>query len=324
VVTFVSASGDLRAAVTWADDGSDGDIIAAVEPAELARVSDAGLFHLDPSSMPSGVSIDLDHGAVLMLRPTPGAGQAPRPGPTSAADWLRGHPGRLETDNWYAARLEQPDAEPPVDIRTLWSYLPATKEALDAQGIVRAIAAFVSEQRPELEGAADAFDGLVTGLTGLAGVDGTIGDVGTEDVDVLGVVAAVVESSGGEPTRFDEGEAIGFPIQGTHGVWLCVADVYRAEVGTLLVLSSAFPAVVPPPRRDDAYVAFGHWNADQGLATLDLAAESGRASLRTPMFLDGPPSPGAVRHLIDVNIDAVEGTWELVHAYATEPDAYVT
>jgi hypothetical protein len=41
------------------------------------------------------------------------------------------------------------------------------------------------------------------------------------------------------------------------------------------------------------------------------------------MFLDGPPSPGAVRRLIDVHIDAVAGTWELVHAYATDPDVYV-
>lgn len=310
--------------MTWADDGSDDDVVVAVEPADLARVKGYGLFHLDTSSMPSGVSIDPDHGAMLTLRPAPGAGRIPHPRPASAAEWVRQDPGRLETDSWYAVRLEQPDSEPPVDIRTLWSYLPSATGALDAEGIMRAITAFVSEQRPELEGAAEALEGLVTDLAGLVGLTTTDGDGDSEDLDVLGVVAAVVESSGGELTRFDEGEAIGFPIQGTHGVWLCVADVYRAEAGTLLVLSSAFPAVVPPPRRDDAYVAFGHWNADQGLATLDLAAESGRASLRTPMFLDGPPSPGAIRRLVDVNIDAVEGTWELVHAYATEPDAYVS
>ncbi|MDA8075433.1 MAG: hypothetical protein M0Z40_09415 [Actinomycetota bacterium] len=279
-------------------------------------IQDAALFHLDPMALPAGASLVEGTRTILALRPSPELEASQGSFPASAAAWLAADPARLDPDVWFAVGLEQPDASPPVSVRTLWSYLPSGDEPVDVEAVSDAIAQFVATTHPELEGGAEVLRALIGSIGELAGLGGGVHE---EEVDVLGVLGAVVEASGGEWSRFEEGEAIGFMIRGDVSTWVCVAEVSRAQAGTLLVLSSAFPSVVPTERRIEAYGAFGRWNAAQGLATLDLAPTSGRVSLRTPMFCEATPSALAMRRFLDVHIEAVEETWALVQTYATQP-----
>jgi hypothetical protein len=278
-------------------------------------ILDSALFHLDPVAIPAAASLAGATRTVLTLRASPELDVPSSSSAPSAASWLAADPARTDPDAWFAVSLEQPDASPPVSLRTLWSYLPSDDEPVDLETISDALARFVTTAHPELEGAGEVLRAVVGSIGDLAGLGGGHDD----EVPVLDVLAAVVEASGGEWSRFEEGEAMGFAIRADAGTWVCVADVSRAQAGTLLVLASAFPSIVPPERRAEAYGAFGRWNASQGLATLDLAPTSGRVSLRTPMFLDATPSASALRGFLDVHIDAVEETWEMVGRYATEP-----
>lgn len=315
-VTMAAPSGaryDL--AVAWADAvGSDDAereprLRAVLGPADLAALEADELFHLVPTARPAGLALVPGRSVVLELRPDEPVEDVPG----SAADWLLAHPDRLSTDRWFLAALGQPDADHPDLATTLWGYTDAVGPETDPAVVLDAGTRFLAEQHPE----------LVAGLGGVAGLQALVGAVlGTPTamddtppaVDPLPAFQAMLADAEVEVQHLDDGAALAFPVQGSWGTWICLAEV--SQLAGSLVLYGLLPMEVEAERLGAAWELAGRFNADRPTGTVQIDAANGRTVVRTSLIVEAVPSRTTLRRLLDLNIEAMEEALPVFERFA--------